>query len=57
MKVKRLIALLEKMPQGMEVRTEGCDCIGGVGGVTLWSKFHVNPGKEEFVLVTRPKEE
>jgi len=35
MKVKELIAELEKMPPDAEVSTEGCDCYGDVEKVTF----------------------
>lgn len=45
MKIKDLIIELQKYPEDLEVKTEGCDCWGDVSGV---SKI----GDE--VLITRP---
>ena len=57
MKVKKLISLLQKMPQDLEVKSEGCDCIGEIKTAMLWSNYHINPDKQEFVLLVRPEEE
>lgn len=38
MKVSELIALLAEQDPEAEVATEGCDCIGAAGGVSLLNR-------------------
>lgn len=48
MNVRELIARLRKMPQEIEVKTEGCDCEGDAYGVE--EKTY---GSTKYVLITR----
>ena len=38
MKVKELREKLAEFPDNMEVETEGCDCIGGITKVDIWTR-------------------
>lgn len=48
MKVSELIELLQKMPQDMEVETEGCDCTAPAGRPEVWPN-----GGDPTVMITR----
>lgn len=50
MKVGEVVAALQRFDQNLDMMTEGCDCFGDVGSVTI------DPDDPTTVILWRPKE-